>query len=332
MPQDDKRVRMLGHGHHLLVGLALLMGACAPEPSPPMRIGTSPWPAGEILFLARQQNLLDERSFRLVEFSNSSEINRAFRNRTIEVAALTMDEVLYTVQNGMDPVIILVQDESRGADALLARPECKNLAALKGKRIAVEPGSIGAYFLTRALQHGGLTLKDVVPVHLPLEAHLRAYREGRVDAVVTYEPERSKLLEQGAEVLFDSRRLPGEIVDVLVVRRDYLVGHPERLTQLRRAWFSARAYLEHSRNAAIQIMAAREHVSPVEFEAMLHGLHLPDEVENRTLLGGPAPQLLPAATRLQNVMSEAGLLRGVVPVRPMFEWPAGVKEQWEQSL
>jgi NitT/TauT family transport system substrate-binding protein len=322
------RCEILRRGKSLLIGLALLAGACAPSPTPPTRIGTSPWPAGEILFLARQQGALDEHSFRLVEYSNSSEINRAFRSRTIEVAALTMDEVLYAVQNGIDPVVILVQDESSGADALVARPEIKTLADLKGKRIAVETGSIAAYFMVRILQKAGLTIHDVIPVHLPLDAHYQAYRKGQVDALVTYEPVRSQLLEAGAHVLLDSRSLPGEIVDVLVVRRDYLEEHPERLTALRRAWFTTLEFLHHSRDAALKEMAAREHMSPVEFENMLHGLRLPNEAENRAMLAGPNPPLLQSAIRLRTVMRENGLLQSDVPVQELFDIPAPLAKKW----
>jgi NitT/TauT family transport system substrate-binding protein len=319
---------MSGLGKLGVFGLALMMGACAPAPSPPTRIGTSPWPAGEILFLARAQHRLAESEFRLVEFSNSTEINRAFRSRTIEVAALTLDEVLYAVQNGMDPVIILVQDESSGADALVARPECKTLADLKGKRIAVETGSIAAYFVMRTLQHAGLTIRDVTPVHLPLDTHLTAYREGKVDAVATYEPMRSRLLEAGAHVLFDSRKLPGEIVDVLVVQRGYLMRHPERITQLRRAWFESLHFFNQSRSDAIQVMARRERMTPSEFEKVLAGFRLPTEEENRLLLAGQQPKLHESATRLRNAMRDAGLLHVDAPVWPMFDLPAAVAREW----
>jgi NitT/TauT family transport system substrate-binding protein len=286
-----------------------------------MRIGMNVWPGYEPLFLARQQGALEEKDFRLVEMSDASEVSRAFRNGTLEAACLTLDEVLYTVQDGMDPVILLALDFSQGADVLLARPEIGSLGELKGRRVAVEVTAVGVYMLTRALQQAGLTEKDITLVYLPIEKHLAAYREGKVDAVVTFEPVRSKLLALGAVDLFNSAKIPGEVVDVLVVRRDYLARRPERAVALREAWFAALARIRSAPGESARVMAPREQVSPEVFAASLQGLHLPDEAEARTLLTGADPQLLATARHLQEVMLQAGLLRRELPLRPLFELP-----------
>jgi NitT/TauT family transport system substrate-binding protein len=302
--------------------LALLaLTACKQEPLPPMRIGMNVWPGYEPLFLARHAGSLNEGDFRLVEFSNASEEGRAFRNGTLEAACLTLDEVFYTVKDGMDPVILLVMDESCGADVVMARPEIKSLAELRGKRIAVEVSAVGAYMLTRSLQKAGLTAKDVTPVYLPIEKHFSAYKEGLVDAVVTFEPGRTKLLGAGAVDLFNSSMIPGEIIDVLVVRRDYLEKHPKRGAELQRAWFAALEQMSQSPHDSAKIMAVRQRVSAEEFENSLRGLHLPDQQESHALLGGDSPRLLAAAERLKAVMKDSGLLHEDIPLKPLFVRP-----------
>jgi NitT/TauT family transport system substrate-binding protein len=306
----------------LLLGLVMLaLTACTREPVSPMRIGLNVWPGYEPLFLARHDGNLNDRDFRLVEFSNASEVSRAFRNGTLEAACLTLDEVLYTVQDGMDPVILVVMDESNGADVLLARPEIKSLAELRGKRIAVEVGALGAYMLTRSLQQAGLTVKDITPVYLPIDKHLSAYQDGLVDAVVTFEPVRTKLLALGAVDLFNSAKIPGEIVDVLVVRRSYVEKNPGRVHALRQAWFTALDRMHRSPHESAKIMAVREQVTAGEFEASLPGLHFPDEPESRVLLEGTSPKLLQAAERLQTVMRDSGLLQHDLPLRALFHRP-----------
>ncbi|NOU17528.1 MAG: ABC transporter substrate-binding protein [Bacteroidales bacterium] len=303
----------------ILIFMALLaLTACVNEPLQPMRIGMHVWPGFEPLFLARHIESLNERDFRLVEFSNGSEVGRAFRNGTLEAACLTLDEVFYLIQDGMDPVILLVMDESRGADAVLARPEIKSLSELRGKRIAVEVSAVEAYMLIRTLQKAGLTMKDVTPVYLPIEKHFSAYKNGLVDAVVTYEPVRTKLLEQGAVDLFNSSMMPGEIVDVLVVHRDYLEGHPERAISLRKAWFTALEQIRQSPHESANFMAIREQMTTDEFESSLQRIHFPDEQENHILLKGNAPKLLIVAELLKTVMIESGLLRENIPLKPLF--------------
>jgi len=308
------------------IGLALSGGlGCKPKPEPPMRIGMDVWPGYEPLFLARHDGNLPEQDFRLVEFSNGSSVGRAFRNGTIEAACLTMDEVFYLVQDGFDPVLLLVLDESNGADVLLARPEIKSLSELKGKRVGVEVSAVETYTLTRALQHANLAVKDVMPVYLPMEEHLKAFKSGAVDAVVTYEPMRSKLLAQGAVDLFNSSMIPGEIVDVLVVRRDYLEKNPARAQMLRQAWFAALQKINQSPMEAAKVMAVRELITPENFAASLHGLILPDEATCREMLEGQRPKLLESAKRLKTVMRDAGLLQQDIPLEPLFTLPGATK-------
>jgi len=307
----------------LLIGVALT--ACNNVQQPPMRIGMNIWPGYEPLFLARHIGSLNEEEFRLVEFSNASEVGRAFRNGTLEAACLTLDEVFYTMQDGMDPVILLVMDESCGADVVLSHPEIKDLTGLRGKKIAVEVSAVGVYMLTRALQQANLTTKDVIPVYLPIDKHLAAYEDKLVDAVVTFDPVRTRLMAQGAVDLFNSSRIPGEIVDVFVVRRDYLEKHPDQGVKLHRGWFAALKHMQQSPFEAAKFMAIREHMSTEEFKHSLGGLHIPDEQESKMLLGTPVPKLFETAKKLNTVMHESGLLNRDISLKPLFILPEEMK-------
>ncbi|MFA6401209.1 MAG: ABC transporter substrate-binding protein [Salinivirgaceae bacterium] len=311
----------------VIIPALFFLTACKEGVVPPMRIGMHVWPGFEPLFLARQGKSLDERDFRLVEFSNGSEVGRAFRNGTLEAACLTLDEIFYMIQDGMDPVILIVMDDSYGADAVLARPEIKDLSGLKNKRIAVEVSAVEAYMLTRSLQKAGLTINDVTPVYLPIEKHILAYKDGLVDAVVTYEPVRTKLLAMGAVEVFNSSMIPGEIVDVLVVHRDYLEGHPERGISLKKAWFAALEQMHRSPRESAKFMAIREQITTEEFEKVLQKLHFPNEQENQDLIEGAVPKLMVVAENLKTVMLESGLLHENIPIKPLFVIPETMKTE-----
>ena len=45
-----------------------------------------------------------------------------------------------------------------------------------------------------------------------------AFEKGQVDGAVTFDPYRAQFLRAGAATLFDSTRIPGEIVDLVAVR------------------------------------------------------------------------------------------------------------------
>ncbi len=112
----------------LLLLLLLLLTACGQAPRPPLRIATNVWPGYEPLYLARELGYFDPRTVRLVEMGSSTEVLHELRNGTIDGAALTLDEALSAVAEGLPLVVVLVMDISAGADALVARPGLERLA------------------------------------------------------------------------------------------------------------------------------------------------------------------------------------------------------------
>lgn len=306
------------HVHPLakVLGLLLLfvVPACTHEEEGPLRVGTLLWPGGEPLFLARELGMFEEGSVRLVEYSSSGEMHRAFRNGLIDAANVTLDMALQLQQQGLEPRVVLVMDCSNGADALLARPEVRRLEELRGRRVAMEDMAVSTYMLGRALERAGLEPSDIQIVRIPLDQQVRAYEAGEVDAVVTFEPFVSQLRAAGARTLFDSRQLPGEIFDVLVVRGDRLDAHSEQVEQLLQGWFQALRYREEHPDEAAARMSPRLAMSPEEFSIALAGLRLPSLEENLQLVGQSSAGLLGPARRLQHIMRAEGMLHE--PGRP----------------
>ncbi|WP_375771080.1 ABC transporter substrate-binding protein [Archangium gephyra] len=292
----------------------LVVPACMHEEAPPLRVGTFLWPGSEPLFLARDLGYLDDGTIRLVEYSSLSEVNRDFRNGRIDAVDVTLDMALQLQQQGFEPRVVLVLDYSNGADALLARPEVRRMEELRGKRVAVEDFSVSTYLLGRALEKAGLRASDIDIVRIPVDQHEQAYASGQVDAVVTFEPFVSKLRERGAHTLFDSSQLPGEILNVLVVREDVLEKRPEQVRHLLRGWFRALLHLKEHPEDAVARMSPRLDTSPTELASILDALRHPTLQENRALLREPTSSLLGSAHHQQRFMLEAGLLQE--PVRP----------------
>jgi len=280
-------------------------------------VGTVPWAGSEPLFLAREQGLLPSEHLRLVEYLDSADMIRAFRNGALDAAALSLEEALRLEALGLEPQVVLVIDSSHGADCVVARPEVKTLAELAGRRVAMENMALGLYMLGRALERGGLRLEDVQRVPTKLDSHLDVYRRGAVDAVVTFEPNCQQLVDEGAHVLFDSSHIPGEILDVLVVRGKYLEAHPERVDVLLRGWFAALKHQQAHPEEAARLMAPRLGLDARRFRAALAGVQLLDARAQREQLVGTPPRLLGTIQRLRAVMVKDGLL----PSRPREDAP-----------
>jgi NitT/TauT family transport system substrate-binding protein len=307
------------------MALAFALTGCVREPESPLRIGTNVWIGGEPLYLARELGNLDQAAVQLVEYPSASEVLRAFRNQAIDGMVISLDELLTLAADGLDPRIILVIDISNGADAVLGREYMRSMQDLKGKPVAVEGGALGAYMLSRALALSGMQPSDVRVVHLESNEQPGAFAKGEVDGAVTFDPYRGQLIQAGAQTLFDSTRIPGEIVDVIAVRAGVLSRQPNAVRALLAGWFGATRYLVRQPGDAAARMAIRQQTTGEQFLSALSGLHIPTYADNLRMLSGRTPELLVAARRLMALMLEARLLRSPVAIDALLA-PAPLEE------
>lgn len=288
---------------YIICTLILCLSGCG-QAEKPLQVGANVWPGYEPMFLARSLGYYQGHPIQLIEFSSAAEVVRAYRNGLIDVAAVTADEALIAAAGQGNHRIILVCDFSNGADVLLAKPEFKSIQELKGRRIGVEATALGAYMLARALKHGGLSAADVQVIQVPLLDHESAFKSGKVDAVVTFEPHRSNLLTAGAHSLFDSSQIPGEIVDVLLTREKLTDSQNRNLAALVSGWFRAIAYMRDNPSDAAQRIAPREGVAPQQFLDSVQLIKLPDRETNLRLLGSSQDNLSSALGQLSKLMIE----------------------------
>lgn len=318
------RIGPMGRGA-LVFLLAAVAGACADVPRPPMRVATDLWIGNEMLALAEHAGLLDPAEIRRVEFSSNQEILRALRNGVIESAALMLDEAIVATQEGTDLVIVAAMDCSIGADALIANPHIKSLADLKGRRVGVQINSTGLQMLYRALAQAHMSIADVTVVSVPPDRHLRAFDGDDVDAenvqaVVTFDPMRTLMLERGGVDLFNSSVIPDDIVNVLVVRRDYLAAHPDRGRALVDAWFGGAAEFRASA-AARAWVAPRQGLTVPQLEKALTAVELYDAPRSRELIAGADSRLLATAHRFHYFMRQNGRLSRDLWIERLFQLP-----------
>lgn len=303
----------------LLTVSLLSLSGCSDEPTPVLRVGGNIWPGYEPLYLARDLGYFRGAPIHTVEFTSATQVIRAYQNEAIDAVCLTLDEALLLASQGADLRIVLVADFSNGADVIIGAPGMRTIRDLRGRRVGVEDTALGAFFLARALQGSGMQIGDVRVVPLQAQDHEQSFLKGDVDAVVTFEPVRGKLLSRNARVLFDSSRIPGEIVDVVLVRAEYLRQHPQVVGDLVTGWQRAQSYLSQSKDDALARMARREGISVSEMRTALQGMRLPSREENRRLLSERETALAPVLQRLANFMLLEKLLQNAVPVENLID-------------
>ena len=301
-----------------VAALALLLGACMRPPETALRIGTNVWIGSEPLYLARNLGRLDPTAVQLVEYPSASEVLRAFRNQAIDGMVISLDELFGLAADGLSPRVVLVVDVSNGADVVVGRGGMRSMQDLKGRSVAVESGALGAFVLSRALALSSMQPTDVNVVHLESNEQPNAFEKGRIDAAVTFDPYRAQFLRAGAVTLFDSTRIPGEIVDLVAVRANVLDEHANSIQALLSGWFDALDYIRGHPDDAAHRMGIRQQTSGEQFLAAQKGLHVPSREENLQMLAGGTPTLAATGRQLMTLMVEAKLLRHAFAIEELL--------------
>ncbi|WP_028238150.1 putative urea ABC transporter substrate-binding protein [Stutzerimonas azotifigens] len=192
----------------------------------------------------------------------------------------TLDAMTIPAAGGVDSTVVAVTDYSNGNDVIILK-EGDSLEDLRGKQVNLIEYSISHYFLARALESVGLSERDLTLVNTSDADMVALYAQPSVEAMVTWNPMASDILERDdATNVFDSRRMPGELTDSLVVRSETLAKHPELGKALTGAWFETLAIMgrdDAEGRAAREAMGIASGTDLEGYERQLADTHLYDE-------------------------------------------------------
>ena len=304
----------------LLVGTAVLaLAACGEPVRPPLSVGLNAWVGYDPLVLARDRQQIDQGQIKVVELATASETQRHLRNGLLDAAALTLDEVLRLRADGLDLRVVAVLDASHGADVVMAMPNIHQVEHLRGRAVAVEDTSVGALMLDRMLQSAGMSRSDVVVVQEEASLHQDLLRSGRVSAVVSYAPLSGILTNAGYRPLFSSDQIPGEILDVLVVRTEVLRQRPDAVKALLQAWQNGLALMELDPVGAAASLAPGTDLTSDDYLRVIGGLKFYTPAQSLAAMEGAPPELLVSAGRLAELLADMGLLDEAPPLADLFD-------------
>jgi NitT/TauT family transport system substrate-binding protein len=180
-----------------------------------------------------------------------------------------MDALTIPAVGGVDSEAIIIGDYSNGNDGIVMKNGA-SVADLKGRSINLVELSVSHYLLIRALDQNGMTERDVTLVNTSDADIASVFTADPNGAAVTWNPPLLQARKApGANLVFDSSKIPGEILDLMVVR----TAAPDSLKKaLTGAWYETMTILTTpgpARDAALQWMAASSGGSVEEFEAQL---------------------------------------------------------------
>jgi NitT/TauT family transport system substrate-binding protein len=150
----------------------------------------------------------------------------AFVAKNIDACTMTNMEALdMPAASGVPTTAILVGDYSNGNDALLVRNGLQ-LKDLSGKKMLLVEKTVSEYLFDRAMTIHNMRdqIKRVRMINTSDSDIATAFiGDTSASAVVTWKPMVSQIAKQkGVTSLFNSSQIPGEILDLTVVRTDVL--------------------------------------------------------------------------------------------------------------
>src|SRR6202789_1429599 len=137
-----------------------------------------------------------------------------------------------------EPVVIVAGATSRGMGIIAdAKSDIRTIKDLKGKRVAIFPGSTQEVVILEGLKAEGMSISDIQPIRLSFSDMPGALARGDIDAYVGAEPGpgislangTGRLVEYPYSTSIGSLKM---IVEMHKKATDYAMAHPEEMVEV----------------------------------------------------------------------------------------------------
>ena len=205
-------------------------------------VGWMPWDYGA------QQKIVDKWAAKyditidVVQINDYVESINQYTAGAYDGCAMTnMDALTIPAAGGVDSTALIVGDFSNGNDGVVLKGT-DTLANIKGQDVNLVELSVSHYLLARALDTVNLSEKDLTVVNTSDADMVAAFTTKGVTAVATWNPLLSEITAMpDSHKVFDSSKIPGEIIDLMVVNTETLKANPNFGKALTGAWYEIMA-------------------------------------------------------------------------------------------
>ena len=288
-----------------------------------IKVAHDSFPGYAILRSPAVQNLLDRQGIKLTFVDDKADYvgrARALKSGKVQMAVFTIDAYLKagSVIGEFPGSIVLVIDESKGADAIVAYkrgvPQIPSLSNSRA-RIVLTPDSPSetlARIMINKMSLPSLPASWAVETN-GAEAAYKKLKSADPDepyAYVIWEPYVTKALAiEGVHLLLDSSKLKGYIVDVLVAQREFLDSQREFVTHVVQAYLRANYDYNNQPDGLVSLIQADakqygDSLSQNETNKLVKGIEWRNTVENYAHFGVIPTADAKGAERLETMIAK----------------------------
>lgn len=212
-------------------------GVVSAAETPSFSLSWSEYPSWSVFGVAHEYKLINGKKGEMGEIEKKWGIDIELKEADYDTCLVMYgsakcDATCLTNMDALNPsltrktVCILPCSTSVGADACLVTPAIKDVKALKGKKVYGLAKSVSEYCFARNLELLSEEEKEYSFTNMDPSAAAVALQQNRdgFSAVVVWNPFVLETLNKRKDVrvLFDSSKIPGEIIDMIVMGQDAL--------------------------------------------------------------------------------------------------------------
>jgi NitT/TauT family transport system substrate-binding protein len=242
-------------------------------------VGWMPWDYADESGILKKWAAKYGIKIKLTQVNDYVESINQYTAGTFDACVMTnMDMLTIPAAGGVDSTALIVGDFSNGNDGVVLKGKGKKLADIKGQKVNLVELSVSHYLLIRALTSVGLRERDLKIVNTSDADLVAAFAAPASTAVVTWKPQLSAILSMpDAQQVFDSSKIPGEILDLMVVNTATLSANPKLGKALTGAWYETVALMlknDAAGKASQAAMAKASGTDAAGFASQLATTHL----------------------------------------------------------
>src|SRR5277367_2544467 len=237
-------------------------------------VGWMPWDYADQSGILRKWATKYGLKIKLTQVNDYVESINQYTAGTFDACAMTnMDMLTIPAAGGVDSTAVIVGDFSNGNDGVVLKGQGKKLEDIKGQKVNLVELSVSHYLLVRGLSSVGMRERDLKIINTSDADIVAAFSTPASTAVVTWKPQLSAVVAlPNTQLVFDSSKIPGEIMDLMVVNSAALKANPNLGRALVGAWYETLAVMfksDAAGKAAQASMAKASGTDPTGFAGQL---------------------------------------------------------------
>jgi NitT/TauT family transport system substrate-binding protein len=308
----------------LVIGLfisSLLVVGCAPVEETPetsadvIKIAKYYWPGEYWVEIAEENGFFDDAGLKVQIVDSNSDYYESLQDTAdgkIDFNNFALFDVVKFNIRGESVVMIVNNDRSNGAEALITKNAISTMSELSGKTIAVSSGYYTEYVLDVVLEQYGLAdsvtkveiSAEQIDEHAPTE-----FLTDRFDGVLTWEPIASEVVQNGGRKLWDTSKIPGISPNGLTVRKSFIDQRPDDVQAVVNVWHRTTEFIKQHPEEAFQTIADNYDVPVGDVQAFTQQDKILDLEDNKVVFSYAAgfESLHGTARQINEFMIEKGI-------------------------